>query len=176
MRLSPALLAAIFMAVGLTGATLGVPAAAQALSPASVAMQQEGERLLAANDLDGATGYFETALAADPRNAAAYIGLGHIAVAQELPGKAIGFFRMALRLDPTNRVALGAQGAALVQRGALDKARTNLARLRGLCGGDSCPEVAALTAALASAGQRTALRPEEVLPQPVVEPAPATVN
>jgi tetratricopeptide (TPR) repeat protein len=143
------------------------------LSPLSIAMHAEGVRLLAERQADAAQGYFETALVADPRNADAFVGMGDVARAQNLPGKAIGYFREALALSPGHRVALLGQGQALVARGAIDRARENLAALQAQCGERRCAEVAALTNAINAAGERTALRPEEVMPRPVVEAVPA---
>lgn len=176
MRMSPALIFAALAAISLSSASLSSPASAQAVDPASAALQAEGDRLIAAGDLAAAAGYFETALVADPRNAGAYVGLGRVAVAQQLPGKAIGYFREALALEPESRAALAGQGTAFVGRGAVDRARTNLARLQALCGSDACPEAMQLTAAINADGAATAVRLSEVTPSPVVEPAPPVRN
>lgn len=174
MRLTPSFVVAALLLAGLSGASVGAPAAAQAVDPVSRSLQVEGERLVAAGELDAAIGLFETALVADPRNADAYVGLGRIAVAQTLPGKAIGYFREALALQPQSRAALAGQGTAYVARGALDRARTNLANLQRICGADPCPEATQLAAAINAGAPRTALRPAEVQPNPVVEAVPAT--
>jgi tetratricopeptide (TPR) repeat protein len=176
MRMSPAFAVAAAILTGLSSAALVAPARAQAVDANSVALQTEGERLAAAGELDNAIGYFETALVADPRNAAAYVGLGRVAVSQSLPGKAIGYFREALMLQPNSRSALAGQGAAYVRRGAVDRARANLVRIQTLCGGDACPEASELAAVINDSGARTALRPSEVAPNPVVEPAPPSTN
>ncbi len=174
MRLTPSFMLATALVLGLSGASVGAPAAAQVIDPASRAMQAEGERLAAAGDLDGATSLFETALVADPRNPDAYVGLGRIAVSQALPGKAIGYFREALMLQPQSRTALAGQGTAYVARGAVDRARSNLANLQRICGADPCPEATQLAAAINAGAPRTALRPADVRPNPVVEAVPAT--
>ncbi len=176
MRFTPASIAAAALLATVSSTSLSAPGRPAPIADASRAMEGEARRLQAAGDLEGAIGFYETALAADPRNAAAYVGLGDIARAQDLPGKAIGYFREALALSPDNRVAIAGQGEAMVQRGALDKARQNLARLSALCGEQDCPEVGRLTAAINAAGARTALRAEEVLPQPVVDTAPEASN
>jgi tetratricopeptide (TPR) repeat protein len=173
MRLTPSFALALALIVGLSGASVGAPAAAQAVNPASRALQVEGDRLAAAGELDSAIGLFETALVADPRNPDAYVGLGRIAVAQSLPGKAIGYFREALMLQPQSRAALAGQGSAYVARGAVDRARGNLANLQRICGADPCPEATELAAAINGGVPRTALRPADVRPNPVVEPVPA---
>lgn len=174
MRLYPSFVLSALLLAGLSGASVGSPAAAQEVDPASRALQAEGERLVAAGELDQAIGLFETALVADPRNAGAYVGLGRIAVTQQLPGKAIGYFREALMLEPQSRAALAGQGSAYVARGAVDRARRNLASLQRICGADDCPEATTLAATINAGAPRTALRPADVQPNPVVEPAPAT--
>ena len=170
MRFTPAALAAALLLATVSSTTLSAPAVAP-ISPASRAMQAEGERLEAVGSLSDAIGYLETALAADPRNAGAYIALGRIARAQQLPGKAIAYFRAAIALVPTSRAALLGSGQALADRGATDRAREQLTRLQALCGDQSCPEVGQLTAALGAAGERTALRTQDVVPRPVVQPS-----
>jgi tetratricopeptide (TPR) repeat protein len=121
-----------------------------ALAPSSLAMQSRGEAQLAARDLNGATDSFEAALAADPRNARAFIGLARVAEAQNMPGAAIGWYRRALALDPANRELLALQGEAMARRGARARAEANLQRLRELCGTTGpCPEADRLAAAIA---------------------------
>jgi tetratricopeptide (TPR) repeat protein len=176
MRISPSLLVAIVLAVSLTGAALETPALAQQESAESAALLAEGERLASRGEFAEAIGYFEAALVADPRNAAAYAGLGRIAVDQSLPGTAIGYFREALTLSPDSRAALEGQGRAYLARGAVNRARANLARIQSLCGADDCPEARDLAARINESGARTALRASEVAPNPVVEVAPPSSN
>jgi Flp pilus assembly protein TadD len=87
-------------------------------------------------------------LAIDPRNRAAFVALGRVATAQNLPGKAIRYYRDALALDPNDVAALSGQGEAMVQKGAVERARVNLTRINQLCKGP-CPASAALNAAIA---------------------------
>lgn len=176
MRFTPAACATALIFATVSSTSLSAPNPPQPISELSRQMEAEGQRLLAAGDLESAAGFFETALVADPRNANAFIGLGRIARAQELPGKAIGFFREALALDPENRTALAAQGEAMVVRGAVDRARQNLTRLQTVCGTGGCEEIAQLTTAITAAGARTALRTEDVRPRPTVETAPQASN
>ncbi len=114
----------------------------------STALLEAGRQAKAAGDLDAATDALESALAADPRNRDAYIELGNIAQTRELPGKAIRMYREALKLEPNDVRALKGQGEALVSRGAIDRARANLAQLQKLCATD-CVEAAQLSAAIA---------------------------
>jgi Tfp pilus assembly protein PilF len=66
-----------------------------------------------------------------------------VARAEGLQGKAIKYYREALERDPGNFAAISGEGAALVEKGALEKAKRNLARLQSLCG-DACPETLSL--------------------------------
>ena len=103
----------------------------------STALVQEAQSQTAATRYNDAIDLLETALAIDPRNRAAYVALGRVAQAQRLPGKAIGYYADALQIEPNDQAALAAQGEAYVQRGAVERARANLTRLRTLCG-NSC--------------------------------------
>jgi tetratricopeptide (TPR) repeat protein len=169
LRLAPAAMLAGVMATTLASTTMIDTIPIAPISPLSLAMLAEAERLAALGEADAATGYFETALAADPRNAAAFVGLARIARGQSLTGKAIAYFREALALEPDNRIALSGEGEALVARGAIAEARGVAARLRALCGQTGCEELAQLESSFAGAGERTVLSVEEVTPLPRVE-------
>ena len=75
----------------------------------------------------------ETALAVDPRNRAAFIAMARVAIKQKLYGQAIRLTNKALALEPTDRDALAVQGEAMVELGALPRAKENLAKLQKLC-------------------------------------------
>jgi Tfp pilus assembly protein PilF len=113
----------------------------------STALVQEAQGQSAASRYNEAIDLLETALAIDPRNRTAYIALGRVAQAQRLPGKAIGYYADALQIEPNDQAALAAQGEAYVQRGAVDRARANLTRLRTLCG-QSCANADQLAAVI----------------------------
>jgi tetratricopeptide (TPR) repeat protein len=115
----------------------------------SMALLARGRALQAAGNLDAATDTLESALAVDPRNRGAFVTLAEVAKTRGLPGKAIRLYREALSLDPNDVVALSGQGEALVAKGAVARARENLARIKTVCGKRPCPEVAALTASIA---------------------------
>lgn len=134
-------------------------AAAQpdAVSPQSIQLSQSGFASLAKGQAAAATDSFETALAVDPKNRAAFIGLARAAQAQGLPGKAVKYYREALQLEPNDLMALQGQGEALVQRGARVAAQANLDRIRQLCKGE-CPQAKSLAMTMA---------------QPVAQAAPA---
>lgn len=114
----------------------------------SLALLQQAKAARAAGNLDGATDALETALAVDPRNREAFVVLAEVARARELPGKAIGLYREALLLEPNDVVALRGQGEALVAKGAVERAKENLARIKVLCA-SQCSDATVLAAAIA---------------------------
>jgi len=147
MRFSPV---ALVFALGL--ATLSSSSFGQRrddqIDPRSMALLRQAETLRTAGNFTGAEDMLESALAIDPRNRGAYVALGRVAQGQGLPGKAVRFYRGALALDPNDLTALAGQGEAMVQKGAVERARVNLARINQLCKG-ACPQSAALNAAIA---------------------------
>lgn len=114
----------------------------------SMALLAQAKAARAAGNLEGATDLLETAAAVDPRNRQAFVAMAEVAEARGLPGKAIRLYREALLLEPNDVDALAGQGEALVMRGAVERARQNLARVKALCKG-ACPQAASLTAAIA---------------------------
>jgi Tfp pilus assembly protein PilF len=114
----------------------------------SVALVAQGQAALAAGNPMGAADLLETALAVDPRNRAAYVALARVAQAQKLPGKAIRLYGQALALEPNDLAALAGQGEAMVEKGAVERAKANLARVKGLCKVE-CPASTQLALAIA---------------------------
>lgn len=160
------LAAAILAAAGPAAARSGQGqrgAADTELASLSVELVAKGEALLGQKQLMAAADRFETALAVDPRNVAAYLGLAAVARAQGLPGKAARFYREALAIDPTNLAALEGQGHAFIERGARARAEANLERLRQVCAAP-CPAASRLQAALAAPASAEAVA--EARPQP----------
>jgi Tfp pilus assembly protein PilF len=104
-----------------------------AIDPKSMALLQEARAARAAGNLNGAEDALESALAIDPRNREAFVVLAEISRARDLPGKAIRLYRQALTLEPNDLGALRGQGEALVAKGAVEKAKENLTRLKALC-------------------------------------------
>ncbi|MEO1044814.1 MAG: tetratricopeptide repeat protein [Pseudomonadota bacterium] len=135
--------------------------------PRSVVLVDDARSALNSGETDKAIGLFEAALAIDPANRQAYLGLAETARANGLPGKAIGLYRRILEIEPNNIAALSGQGRAYVQRGATEKAKGNLARLRDLCE-ENCVEVTLLAAALDQGPSREILSAEAVTPNPTV--------
>lgn len=147
MRFSPAALVFALGLVTLSSSSFGQRRDDQ-VNPRSLALLHQGEALRAAGNFAGAEDMLESALAIDPRNRGAYVALGRVAQGQGLPGKAVRFYRDALALDPNDLTALAGQGEAMVQKGAVERARVNLARIHQLCKG-ACPQATALNAAIA---------------------------
>lgn len=147
MRFSPV---AIALSLTLLAVSSGVNGqkADDEINPKSMALLAEGQAALKAGNLVAANDALETALAIDPRNRAAFVSLGRVAQAQQLPGKAIRMYFEALSLEPNDVNALSAQGEAMVQKGAVERARANLARVKTLCKSECAPAMQ-LAAAIA---------------------------
>jgi len=167
MRLTPVLLT-----LAIAGGTMASAGHSQRLDnpidPRSAALVRQAQAVAAA-DQNQATDLLETALAVDPRNREAYLGLARIAQAQRLPGKAIRLYEEALRIEPNDVAALAGQGEAYVQRGAVERARRNLARVQQLCAGRSCPQVGQLTASI-NRGPPVATAQAPAAPAPAATP------
>jgi len=146
MRFAPAA-AALSLCLAMT-ASMSLAGDDAAPDPRATALIAQGQALLAAGEPEAATDAFEAALAVDPGYTPIFIKLADAARAQGLQGKAIGYYREALERDPGNFAAISGEGAALVEKGAVEKARRNLAKLQSLCG-DDCPETVALQSTIA---------------------------
>ena len=161
-----------FLALGAGIILASLPVASDAqradndILPRSTQLQKQGEAAQAKGDLDAAVGFYESALAADPRNRSAIIAMAQVARAQGLPGKAIGLYREALLLEPNDLIALTGQGEALADKGALELAREKLATAQRLCK-DICPQVAALEKAIATGDTKRVVSAEAIAPKPV---------
>lgn len=142
-------------------------AAGDAVLPASLTWTASGEAALAKGQAGSAIDAFEAALAIDPRNNRAFIGMAHAYEMQGLPGRAVKFYREALVIDPNDLAALEGQGKALIARGATTRARVNLDRIKTLCKAD-CPAAKRLEVALAAP-------PVVVAPTASAEPAKPAV-
>lgn len=128
----------------------------------SAALVAQARAELAGGRLEAANDGLESALAIDPENPAAFTTLAQVALRQNLPGKAIRLYREALAIEPNDIGALAGQGEAMVAKGAVTKARENLARLKSLCNG-GCADATRLSAAIDRG------------PPPVVKSAQASV-
>ncbi|WP_095013152.1 tetratricopeptide repeat protein [Tsuneonella mangrovi] len=131
--------------------------------PRAVALLSQGRAALDAGQTEQAIDAFEAALAVDPGSPEIFNDLGDAARINGLQGKAIRYYRDAMRLDPKNLEAISGEGTALVEKGAVEKANRNLAKLETLCG-PNCPATRQLAAAIAKGPQQRILTAEAVMP------------
>jgi len=110
---------------------------------------------------------FEAALVVDPGYNNVYVDLADAARADGLQGKAIHYYREALERDPDNLSAISGEGAALAEKGAMDNARNNLARLEEMCGA-TCKETVELAAAIEAGPVERVMTAEAVAPDAAV--------
>ena len=164
MRFAPAALALSMLAAVTSSVGYGADREAD---PRAAALVAEGRSELASGKYQAAVDSFEAALAIDPAHTPIYLELAEAARAQGLQGKAIHYDREALARAPGNLAAISGEGEALLEKGAVEKARRNLAQLESMCGGE-CAETQQLAAALQRGPQATVLTAEAVTPSTVV--------
>jgi len=111
----------------------------EALPERAAVLLAQGRAAIQAGDSQKARDALEAALVFAPGSAQIWLALAEAARLDGLPGKALAYYRKVLQADPTNLAALEGEGEAYIERGALEKARRNLARLEALCG-ESCPQ------------------------------------
>ncbi len=119
----------------------------------SIALLKTGDQEASAGRVDSAIDWYESALAVDPRNRAAYVAMARAVKTQGLNGKAIGFYKEALELEPNDQIALAGQADAFIAKGALEQARKNIARLKTLCR-TNCATAENLSLAIDMASQK----------------------
>ncbi len=139
--------AALSLCLAIT-ASISYAGAGAAPDPRAAALIAQGQQALAAGQTEAAIDAFEAALAVDPSYTPILVNLAEASRQQGLQGKAIRYYREALERDPGNFAAIAGEGSALVEKGALEKAKRNLATLQSLCG-DKCPETVALQSSIA---------------------------
>jgi tetratricopeptide (TPR) repeat protein len=162
MRFSPPAIALSLMLMMVASVSHSQRPDAQ-INERSLALTAEGKAFAAAQKYDDAVSAFESALAVDPRNRSAFINLAQVSQKQGLPGKAIRFYREAL--------LIAGQGEALVQKGAVAKARDILARIKQLCS-TTCAEQDKLAMAITRGPTIPVISAQAVQPKPVVSEAP----
>ena len=138
--------------------------------PRAAILIVEGRAALASGDTQGAIDAFEAALAVDPAHTPVLLELAKAARADKLQGKAITYYREALRRDPRNFAAIEGEGEALVEKGAVEKARANLTKLESLCGAN-CVETKKLAGVIGAGPKERVLTAEAVLPDTKVTQA-----
>lgn len=137
------------------------------LDPRAAALQAQGRAALSGGNVQEAVDAFEAALAIQPGSVPLTLDLAEATRQQGMQGKALHYYRVALVRDPQNIDAISGEGVALVEKGATEKARRNLARLQGLCG-QECAQTQALIAALTRGPSTRVVTAESVKPSPTV--------
>ena len=154
---------------GFVAAAVAVPAAGQKrsddqIAPKSVELMQQAKSLAVAGKYDEAQTALEASLAVDPRNRAAYVESARVAEKQKLYGKAIRFANKALSMEPNDIDALAVQGQAMVELGALARAKDNLTKIKSICT-KGCPQ-ATLLAGIIGRGPTVASATVPKTPEP----------
>lgn len=165
MRYTPFALAISLVAA--VTASVGYSAPPDQLSPRALQLVAQGKSELAAGNADAAVDAFEAALVVQPGSVSVLLNLAEATRRQGMQGKALHYYREALETDPKNLAAISGEGAALAEKGAVEKARRNLTQLKGLCG-DNCDATKQLSAAIAKGPSPRVLTAEAVKPEPVV--------
>lgn len=137
MRYTPAALALSLLAAVTASVSLSAPATP--LDPRAAVLVAEGRKALAAGDANAATDAYEAALVIQPGHVAILLNLAEASRKQGLQGKALRYYREVLEADPGNVFAISGEGIALVEKGAVERARRNLARLEQICGAGCVP-------------------------------------
>ena len=165
MRYYPAALALSLLAG--VWASAGQTASPQPLDPRAAGLLTQGQLNLEAGRLDYAVDAFESALSIQPGSVMILLELAAATRKQGMQGKALHYYRLALQADPSNVDAISGEGAALVEKGAVEKARRNLVRLQGLCGAN-CNATRQLAAAIARGPAPKVVTAQQITPEPVV--------
>jgi tetratricopeptide (TPR) repeat protein len=165
MRYYPAAFA-LSLAAALT-ASVAISAPPPPLVPRATALVDTGRAALVAGNIDAAVDAFESALALQPGHVTILLQLAEATRRQGMQGKALHYYRDALKADPQNVAAISGEGAALVEKGAVEKARRNLTRLESLCG-SKCEATQVLAAAIAKGPTPRVVTADQVKPVSVV--------
>lgn len=158
-------LSLFFMTVSSIGYT---QVADDEINPQALIFMEKAADFTNKGQLDDAIGYYETALALHPRNRKAYIALAEIAEKQKLNGKAITLYKEVLEINPNDQIALIQQGRLFASKGALERAKTNLARLKILCG-VNCSDNESLKIAINDAANKGEILASDITVKPESE-------
>lgn len=165
MRYTPAAMAlSLLLAVS---SSVSWSAPSEPMNQRASALMGQGRSALAAGNVDGATDAFEAALAVQPGHPAILLALADATRRHGMQGKAIHYYRRALEIDPANVMAIAGEGVALVEKGAVERARRNLSRLEGLCG-SGCDATRQLATAIEKGPTPRVITAEAVTPKPEV--------
>jgi tetratricopeptide (TPR) repeat protein len=165
MRYYPAAIA-LSLLVAVT-ASASFSASPEPLDPRTAVLLAQGRSALSQGEVDRAIDSFESALAIQPGSPAIYLNLAEATRRQGLQGKALHYYREVLARDPQNLEAIAGEGSALVEKGAVEKAKRNLARLEGICG-RTCDPSRSLAAAIAKGPTQVVVSADAIKPEPVV--------
>lgn len=165
MRYTPAALA-LCLVVAVSASSSFSAAPQVPLDPRAAALVKDGRDALAAGQTDVAIDDYESALAIQPGHVTILLSLAEAQRRDGMQGKALRYYRLALAVDPENQYAIAGEGEALAEKGAIEKARRNLARLQQLCA--SCAPAQQLAAAIAKGPAPKMVSADSVQSQPVV--------
>ena len=157
---------ALSLLAGLS-ASVGHSAPARPSDPRVSALLAQGNGELTAGRITSAIDAYEAALTIQPGDVEVLIALAQATRRDGMQGKALHYFRLALANEPQNVSAIAGEGVALVEKGAVERARRNLVRLRSLCG-ESCEATQSLSAALAKGPSPRVVSAEAIKPEPVI--------
>jgi tetratricopeptide (TPR) repeat protein len=165
MRYTPAALALSLLVAVTSSVSFSAPS--KPLDPRASALLAQGRAELAAGRVNEAVDAYEAALTVAPGTTQILLDLAEATRRQGMQGKALHYYREALENEPGNLLATSGEGAALAEKGAIEKARRNLSRLQGLCG-SNCEATRELSAAIAQGPAPRVVSAEAAKPQPVV--------
>jgi len=165
MRFTPAALALSLLVATTSSVTYSAPR--EVLGPRAAALVAEGRAAQASGQVNAAIDAYEAALVLEPGSVSILLNLAEASRQHGMQGKAIRYYRNALDSDPRNLAAIAGEGAALAEKGALEKARRNLARLKGICGLD-CSATQQLAAVIDKGPAPQMVRADSLKPEPVV--------
>ena len=165
MRFTPAALA-LSLAFGLAASVLHSASPAQTLDPRAEALEGIGKSTLAAGNPLGAIDSYEAAMAIQPGSVRLMIDLAEAQRKLGMDGKALRIYRVAIEREPQNLDAIAGEGATLLEKGAVEKAKRNLSRLQWLC--KDCTQAQQLSAVIAKGPSPRVVSAADVKPKPVV--------
>ena len=165
MRFTPAALALSLLVAVTSSVSFSAPR--DSLNPRAASLLAEGRAAMAIGRIDDAIDAFEAALVVQPGDVSIFLNLADATRIQGMQGKALHYYREALKDDPRNLLAIAGEGAALAEKGAIQKAERNLVRLQGMCGKD-CAAVRELASVIAKSPSERVVRADAMTTEPVI--------
>lgn len=166
MRFSPPAIAFALVLTMVSSVGIG-RSVTDSVSPRSQTLVTAGMAAMAAGQIDRAADLYESALAVDPGNRIAFIRLAEVARARGLDGKAIGYYNIALTMDDKDVAAIAGLGEAYAAKGAIERAKASLARVRLICTAQ-CADGDRLALAIDKAAMVPVRSAAAVQPEPVL--------